>query len=561
MIPNIVDGGNTVGLMQYLVGPGRANEHTEPHLVAGDASLMAVWGDWSELSPAQATELARALDLNMTLTGTYPTGTVRSYDPEEGQQVTRSGPNHVWHCSLSLSPDEGPLSEDKWARIAQDFMDEMGFTEASGKAPCRWVAVHHGQSKNGGDHIHIVANIVREDGTKWSPWYDQRRSQKACNLLEHRYGLEVLESREHARGSRCDSAAAQNAAKRQGKQLTDRAALETRVRAAATAADTEKDFVIRLRQLGVRARPRFAHGRTDVVVGYSVALHTEPGQQTQWYGGGRLARDLTLARLRTRWPDTPDGAQDAVDAWREAWRGGPLRRRTRDVSREEWSGHVQTLDMYLDEFSQIDPTDPQALADATHDIAGVLAAAALRHQGTPQGRVFDRAARQIARHAQTHRRTAERNQSYYGFTLAARLLTTAVMRPGLASEIMLAASMLQLAARLATLYQQAQQANTARRILTEAQRAFATINTGPLTQQNSRVYQVIAAMTPPTQQDNLPPRRVRPPAPAATPWDERIAAIIAAQHPVQSTSSSGRQPSTPPSRAPRRPKRTQGPTL
>ena len=36
MIAHIVEGGNTVGLMVYLAGPGRANEHEAQHLVAGD---------------------------------------------------------------------------------------------------------------------------------------------------------------------------------------------------------------------------------------------------------------------------------------------------------------------------------------------------------------------------------------------------------------------------------------------------------------------------------------------------------------------------------------------
>ena len=117
-----------------------------------------------------------------------------------------------------------------------------------------------------------------------------------------------MESREHGRGSRCDSAAAQNAAKRAGASRTDRAVLEERLRAAATAAASEADFVRRARRLGVRLHPRFASGRTDIVVGYSAALRTEDGQQTRWWGGGRIARDLTLTQLRTRWQDTPSSA-------------------------------------------------------------------------------------------------------------------------------------------------------------------------------------------------------------------------------------------------------------
>ncbi|WP_172193336.1 hypothetical protein [Actinomyces faecalis] len=66
--------------------------------------------------------------------------------------------------------------------------------------------------------------------------------------------------------------------------VTDRARLEARVRAAAVAAVDEPDFVIRLRETGVRVRPRFAAGRTDVIVGYCVALHsTNPLRPSQWW--------------------------------------------------------------------------------------------------------------------------------------------------------------------------------------------------------------------------------------------------------------------------------------
>lgn len=40
MMPNITRGARMSGLMSYLAGPGRSNEHSEPHLVAGDAAIM-----------------------------------------------------------------------------------------------------------------------------------------------------------------------------------------------------------------------------------------------------------------------------------------------------------------------------------------------------------------------------------------------------------------------------------------------------------------------------------------------------------------------------------------
>lgn len=505
MMPNIVDGGNTVGLMQYLVGPGRRDEHMEPHIVAGSERIMRRWGDWSELSAAQANEIAQSIDQYMVETGTEAFGNIRTYDSvTDSKQVVGRGRNHVWHCSLSLKAEEGALSQGKWQRIAHDFMDEMGFTEASGKAPCRWVAVHHGQSKAGGDHIHIVANIVREDGTKWSSWQDQRRSQRACNVLEHKYGLEVVESRENTRGARHDSAQEQNAAKRQGKSLTDRAALETRVRAAATASHNEAEFVRRARQLGIRIRPRFASGRTDVVNGYSVALHSKPGQPTQWYGGNSLARDLSLTRLRTRWESTPHGSQEAVNEWRAAWRGERLRPQVHTFSSEEWDDHLRSLTEMQARFAAIDPRDPTALADATHDVAGILAAAAIRHDGTPQGRAYDRVARRLAVHGQTHHRVGAPALTPSALSLAAGLLMTATVPRGRAQDMALVMAALRLAQTLAALYRQAQQTHTARAIANDVTAVWAQINTPDPSLSPNAEYDALGTTPPPVQTDTLP---------------------------------------------------------
>ena len=40
MIPNITRGGNVRGVLSYLLGPGRREEHTSPHLVAGSAEAL-----------------------------------------------------------------------------------------------------------------------------------------------------------------------------------------------------------------------------------------------------------------------------------------------------------------------------------------------------------------------------------------------------------------------------------------------------------------------------------------------------------------------------------------
>lgn len=518
MIPNIVTGGDTGGLMRYLVGPGRANEHENPHVIAGSRDIVRKWGDWETISVSQASEIATRLDAYMHETGTFPTGKTRRFNPATGK-VEWNGEieaNHVWHCSLSLSPEEAALGDEVWGRIASDFMDEMGFTGSDGKAPCRWVAIHHGSAKNGGDHIHIAATIVREDGTKWSPWYDQRRAQKACNVLEHRYGLLVVESREHGRGSRCDSAAAQNAAKRAGASRTDRAVLEERLRAAATASASEADFVRQARRLGVRLHPRFASGRTDIVVGYSAALRTENGQQTRWWGGGRIARDLTLTQLRTRWEDTPTSALEAVEAWKghypkRAPYDGPL-----------WEDRIRALGHFRAHLEQLSPTDRVGLANASADIAGLLHAQAITARTSGGRDMLERAAVQVGRCAQLKDRPADKRLVDVGARMASDLaLSIASTSSPHMAAVALAHATVDLVQAIADLHEAAGQAATAASIERDAQAVFDRMNTYPRVDVDAltSAYERLERASTPAQREAVPP----PPPPPAPREDSAIA--------------------------------------
>src|SRR3954454_10741660 len=174
-MPNIVRGERMAGLLVYLAGPGRSNEHTEPHLVAGDPAVLA-WHDDAELDRDAALQVAAQLDA-----------------PRRAFGVDVPG-GSVWHCSLSLRAEEGQLTDEKWAAIATDFVAAMGFSDAGGKAACRWVAVRHGLSAAGNDHVHLAVSLVREDGTKASTWNDRPKAQTLAGELEHKHGLEVLES-------------------------------------------------------------------------------------------------------------------------------------------------------------------------------------------------------------------------------------------------------------------------------------------------------------------------------------------------------------------------------
>lgn len=392
-MPNVTRGDRMDGLLTYLAGPGRANEHTEPHLVNGDAATFAMHGD-AVLDRAGA--LAVAADVN---------------EPRVAFGVDVRG-GHVWHCSLSVRAEEGQLSDEAWAAIAQDFVDEMGFTSASGKADCRWVAVRHGLSKAGNDHVHIAVNLVREDGTKASVHNDFSRAQRTCTLLERRHGLEVLASREAGvgeRGYKPGERAA--AARREGAEAASArpqdvaaARLERAVRAAAGAARDEGEFVRRLHQAGYLARPRFAAGRDDVVAGYSVALRPHGGEPIVWYGGGRLARDLTLTRLREGWPDTASGALEAAEEWQATWRN-PMRyrpvhpgRETHEPTPELWHEHTEQIAALRERLREVDPSDRSTWAIVARETSAAFAAWSQRLEPAP-GPLAE-ASRALARSAQ-----------------------------------------------------------------------------------------------------------------------------------------------------------------
>ena len=140
MMPNITRGGRMGGLMVYLAGGGRHNEHQEQHLVAGDSAVLTMYG-YDQLDAATALQVAHDLDEPHRRYEVDVTRMARVADPETGAVVTGRVDANVWHCSLSLRAEEGQLSDEKWGAIAQDFADRMGFTVASGKAACRWVAV------------------------------------------------------------------------------------------------------------------------------------------------------------------------------------------------------------------------------------------------------------------------------------------------------------------------------------------------------------------------------------------------------------------------------------
>lgn len=315
MMPNIVRGGRMAGLMVYLAGPGRQNEHELPRLVAGHDVVTFTVDPGRELSRDDALDIANALDQPRRVHGTSITKPVKEFDEDAGRKVEVGRTDaHVWHCSLSLRTDEGVLSDSQWQSISEDFVKEMGFMDPDGAKSSRWAAVRHGLSTGGNDHVHLVVQLVREDGTKARIHNDAKRAQAACNMLEKKYGLAVVESREHDRGTLAGVKPAElDRARVEGRPAVHKDLLRHRIRSAVALSGDEREFISRLRENHVLVRPRFAAGGRDKVEGYSVALEPAAGQKPVWYAPSKLDANLGLGRVRAWW-DSESEAR-AVPSW------------------------------------------------------------------------------------------------------------------------------------------------------------------------------------------------------------------------------------------------------
>lgn len=332
MIPQISRGKDPQGLMDYLlIHPGKTNEHTAQRVVTSSIGTP----EGQLLTRDEAMQVAADLQA-----------------PQEAWDVDVSE-GHIWQCSLSIKAAEGQLQDQKWRDISKDFMQEMGMPD-----DLRWVSVRHGLSANGNDHVHIAANVVRENGALADTWNDFYRSQEACSVLETRHGLEQLQRK----GAR---ALSRSELKHHGEP--ERYQLERQIRATASVVTTDSEFFHELDLRGIKVRPYIQEGR---VTGYSVAL---PGKNARKFAGGKLARDLSLPRLQMVWKSNAS---------------------TKPT-------HIRAVQELQDLQRKLPTADALALEDASHQLAGALAAASLATEDPPGD--LANASRQAGSYAQTVR--------------------------------------------------------------------------------------------------------------------------------------------------------------
>jgi hypothetical protein len=273
-------------LLGYLFGPGENNErggrHDSPRVIAAWAYATA--GNLADLQPPPAAPNGRRSVRRLTELLEQP-----------ARICWRLPTLPVWHCSIHNHPDDPVLTDQQWEHIATEITDAVGLAPRGDLDAARWIGIRHAEG-----HIHIVATLARQDRRALWLWQDYRRSQTCCREMEQRHGLHRVDGRRYA-AQRYPTPAELNRTIRQQRDEVPREQLRRTVHAAADQATDEQDFLDRLRAFGVLVRPRTS---TTQLTGYAVALpddHNAAGD-TIWYSEATLATDLSLPRLRHRWP-------------------------------------------------------------------------------------------------------------------------------------------------------------------------------------------------------------------------------------------------------------------
>jgi len=305
-----------------------------------------------------------------------------------------------------------------WPAPAQDVRGDIHGVYALTGALDGGVAVRHAD-----DHVHVVATLARQDGRRVFPRNDFFRAGEACREVEAKYGLTVTAASDRTAAKRPTYAETQQAARR-GYPEPVRDTLRRSVRTAAAGAVSLGEFLERLRDDGLLVRERMSERNPGEITGYAVALPdaVDPGGQPIHYGGGKLAADLTLPKLRRRWDiATPDGdASQASDADRKTaggrWSAGTSststtaegseagnqqHRPTAEERARIWEQATAAAARASEQVRAAASADPRAAADAAWAASDFLAAAARVIEGRSGGPLtaaageYDRAGREL----------------------------------------------------------------------------------------------------------------------------------------------------------------------
>ena len=190
------------------------------------------------------------------------------------------------------------LSDHEWAQVAARVMDRTGLASAGDDLGVRWVAVRHAP-----DHIHLVATLARQDRGRPATWNDFYRVRDACRDAERRFGLRSTAPADRTAARRATRAETEQAIRRgwaEAPRITLRREVSTAAAGSGSGRRSSSPGWTRPGSWCASGTARPTRARSpDTRSGCGTTRPADGG--VVWYGGGKLAADLTLPKLRARW--------------------------------------------------------------------------------------------------------------------------------------------------------------------------------------------------------------------------------------------------------------------
>jgi len=376
-------GSSTYGLVAYLMGPGRANEHLDARVIAGAGPV-----EW--LQPPPPTDGRPGLDVR---------GLVRHLDQHLLDVPGGPPAKHVFHTIMANPAADRVLTDDEWAVAAYDMMRELGLAGTEqGLRDIRWVAIRHDDA-----HIHLAGTLVRADGSVAHTPNDFKAAAIVRARMEARYGLTQTNGGDRTASIRPKRAEMEKAA-RMGRYESERETVRRLVRAAASTARSAEEFRSELASSRLRFVPRHSIQDPTQITGYKVSLRARNADAPDpvWFAGGGLDRDLTWPKLTARWAPAVRPARDSAHEEAAAAVGRPSPEQLagmapqqreqvqRRISRAEIAERVGILvdaDQQVTAAADVLREHPVLVDGFAAAAADAAAAAAGMWQHSPHGRV------------------------------------------------------------------------------------------------------------------------------------------------------------------------------
>jgi hypothetical protein len=342
------------------------------------------------------------------------------------------------------------------------------------------VAVHHGPSTRGNDHIHIAVSLVRDDGSRASVHQERNKVGKACSDYEAKYGLTIVEGRSGGAAQPLSEAEVQAERQRRAERPTEptarprRAYLETTVRGAAVASATEAEFIRRLRAEGLMVLPFYAKGGTEVVAGYRVGIR---GENAHPMAGYTLAKDLSLPRLRELWGSDEDTQRAALSEWKRQRPRTDAHPETRRYASGEWHRAAAHVGEVVDRLAAVPAADDATWRAIASESAGVIGNLASRLEADKAG-PLTRAADKLS--AAAHRPSSvptDRGRAGPELRGVAAVAAQAVLAGGPAAWLALVTEMHRLARAIENAHAASGEAGAARTLAEQAGRELEAVHT------------------------------------------------------------------------------------